>query len=170
MIKKFPMFLIICCVLFFLVGCASLDDVSSEDAQTNSPDIFANYTQTDLFKFSYDEANTVWKRSEGVSFKVAQEYMGEETYPYKGSSSMHIDICVFFNSDGSHICTEESFVLSPTIFYSTDDIQYGIEPGDVDYRIGGIKIPEDAPLGKYHLILSFENYYQFFENAIEIVE
>ena len=174
MFKRILSFLLFGVLLFSFVGCGPSEDVSQNsdgtDSQENNPSTSFEILQNGgPFKFSYTGKKTVWKRGEDVVAVASQEYLGEEVYPYKGSSSLGPYITVYCNVDGSLELTEESYGI-PNTTTCTTDVQEGIQPGDVDRFDAVMHVPDDAPLGKYHIKLSFEGYYQIFENAIEIVE
>ncbi len=181
---------IVSCLLFtiltlLLVGCASFEDSTETDSAMNSagnnskpsPDSFKN---TGPFQFSYNTDNVVWKKGEGghvrgewFTVETTVEYIGDETY-YSEPGFILFDTipAVYYNADGSTEITEETLRLD--YLDSMDAIErqpsHEINPGQVGTKSFLIQVPDDAPLGKYHIKLSFEGYYQIFENAIEIVE
>ncbi|MBQ4322875.1 MAG: hypothetical protein IJC19_02925 [Clostridia bacterium] len=181
---------IVSCFLFtmltlLLVGCGSLENSSETNSATDSAGTGSNLSLTPLkntgpFQFSYNTDNVVWKKGEGghvrgewFTVETTVEYIGDETY-YSELGFILFDTipAVYYNADGSTEITEETLRLD--YLDSMDAIErqpeHEVNPGQIGTRSFLIQVPDDAPLGKYHIKLSFEGYYQIFENAIEIVE
>ena len=181
---------IVSCLLFtmltlLLVGCGSLENSSETNSATDSAGTGSNLSLTPLkntgpFQFSYNTDNVAWKKGEGghvrgewFTVETTVEYIGDETYYSEPGFILFETIpAVYYNADGSTEITEETLRLD--YLYSMDAIvrqpEHEINPGQVGTGSVLIHVPDDAPLGKYHIKLSFEGYYQIFENAIEIVE
>ncbi|MBO5222357.1 MAG: hypothetical protein J6C26_08590 [Clostridia bacterium] len=168
MFKRILSFLLFGVLLFSFVACgeSSGEDVQGDTDSSSSTYYFGtmeDVTKSSVFKFSYQTEKTQWKRGETYSVDTALENISGEVFPYSGTSSCGPHIEIYCGEPGN------KFSLSG-MFSSNTDIINGIQPGET-YMSGAIyTVPEDAPLGKYHILLTFEDYYQFFENAIEIVE
>ncbi|MBQ4322325.1 MAG: hypothetical protein IJC19_00140 [Clostridia bacterium] len=188
MTKKIPILLLISCLLFSFVGCGTVEEItqsSSESAenattedssntQEDSKTVYFNSLQeTGLFEFSYNAEKTVWKRGEEILLRCTMEYIGQEPLPYGGpSAGMDMPYIILYqNSDGSVVLSEESFEIPRGgTNAATTDILSNISNGFTAKCTHKMKTPQDAPLGKYHLILLFQKHCKIFENAIEIVE
>ncbi len=188
MFKRILSFLLFGVLLFSFVGCDTFENVSpnnsesaedestedSSNSQEDSKTVYFNSLQeTGLFEFSYDVEKTVWKRGEEILLRCTMEYIGQEPLPYGGpSAGMDMPYIILYqNSDGSVVLSEESFEIPRGgTNAATTDILSNISNGFTAKCTHKMKTPQDAPLGKYHLILLFQKHCKIFENAIEIVE
>ena len=189
MFKRILFFLLFGVLLFSFVGCGTVEDALENNGESFNSEATENTTstqedrrkaffyqlqETDLFEFSYNEEQTVWKRGEKAEISYKMEYVGKEPLPYGGpSGGTEIpEIIVYQNTDESIVLSEESFEIYPSRdFVSvTTDVLPEFYAGFVANNSSSMAVPKDAPLGKYHLILRFQYYCKIFENAIEIVE
>ncbi len=188
MLKRFLTFLLFGVLLFSFVGCDTFENVSpnnsesaenattedSSNTQEDSKTVYFNSLQeTGLFEFSYNAEETVWKRGEEISFRCDMEYVGESSLPYDGPSysSQMPDIIVYQNEDGSVVLNEKSFeIYRIGEIDATTDVLSELSTGFSSSVVHCMDVLEDAPVGKYHLILIFGKHCKIFENAIEIVE
>ena len=168
MFKRILSFLLFGVLLFSFVACgeSSGEDVQGDTDSSSSTYYFGtmeDVTKSSVFKFSYQTEKTQWKRGETYSVDTALENISGEVFPYSGSSTCGPNIIIYCGEPGN------KFTLTGSTWFHTDIIN-GIQPGKTYGLRVMYTVPEDAPLGKYHILLTFEDYYQFFENAIEIVE
>ncbi len=175
MLKRILTFLLFGVLLFSFAGCgASESEISQGTEQINtSLEWFEQkgFEETTLFTFSI-EGDVVWKRGTWIELVTKIQYHGEEPYTFR-EGSVHFAALplVYHNSDGSYELTDESYCEFKMEAVWDDYKPDSIKPGEVGDHSFFVNVPEDAPLGKYHAVLLFEGcYYQFFENAIEIVE
>ncbi|MBQ4322877.1 MAG: hypothetical protein IJC19_02935 [Clostridia bacterium] len=184
MLKRILTFLLFGVLLFSFVGCGTVEDItSSDDTPTSSgKDTDTNISDNSQeilqnggpFKFSYEIDQVVWERNEGagmLDMTALIEYLGEEVYVSEnGFESYDANFLIYHNADDRTTYSESSYYI-PFEVGTNWQTEYEIQPGAVGRTIiKDLLIPKDAPLGKYHIKLSFEGYYQIFENAIEIVE
>ena len=175
MLKRILTFLLFCVLLFSFSGCGmSESEVLQGNEQINTSLSWIQeegLEETSLFTFSLD-GDVVWKRGAQIEFITLIEYLGEEPYVCK-SGSLHYAALpiVYYNADGSYELSDESY-SDFTVGSVWDDYTFSsIQSGEKSSHYYFVNVPEDAPLGKYHILLHFDHsYYQFFENAIEIVE
>ncbi len=181
MLKRILTFLLFGVLLFSFVGCGDFGDVPSDTSSESD-------TEKSLFKFSYHDEYTVWERGEGklgeeyrqYPLVTTIEYLGEESYAYQsdrkflgnGERDSCPSIVIYSNEDGSLELTEHSYrmVSSSSNADASSEKQQEILPGEVAVSCAHLEVPKDAPVGKYHLELSFLGHSQVFENAIEIVD
>ena len=168
MFKRILSFLLFGVLLFSFVACgeSSGEDVQGDTDSSSSTYYFGtmeDVTKSSVFKFSYQTEKTQWKRGETYSVDTALENISGEVFPYSGSSTCGPNITIYCGEPGN------KFTLTGSMWFHADIIN-GIQPGKTYGLRVMYTVPENATLGRYHILLTFEDYYQFFENAIEIVE
>ena len=173
MLKRTITALLLVMLILSFTGCGLETSGGQEGTQNKSLKISYPWelepTDPSLFKFSYEMENSVWKRGGSEVVTTSLEYLGKEYYSYSGSPTNRCaNPILYYNEDGSFNLTEKSFMIKSNYF--SPAIAEGFDSGTVIPDATTLSIPTDAPLGKYHLILHFEGYYQLFENAIEIAE
>ena len=121
------------------------------------------------FSFSYalPDGATVM-RGETLAVLPQLTNISENTYRYKSCQHDHPFFAVLFCQNG-----EEEYRLPPEPYGETTEqcytVKYEVAAGATKTGRESFKIPEDAPLGAYHLLVYFRNFEQVFENAVTVV-
>ena len=120
------------------------------------------------FTFGYQAIPSVCKGGGTITAMATMGYSGKEAYPYVGDASSMVPVMKFYyNKDGGVDPQEDSYVLSVT-HGSAVHSDVGITPLSKHSERGTLSVPEDAPVGRYHLIVFFDGYYRIFTDALEV--
>ena len=164
--KRILVFLLLGVLLFSFVGC---EPTASSGGVQGKNDTYP-------FKFSYYDEHVVWKKGSsasplGENFRTfylvtSIEYLGEESFvSERDFQSFQPTTVTVYSPESGYKWEKNNPYFTPSLNRSNE-----IYPGQVGMVMYGFEVTDEVPAGKYHIKVTFLDYTQIFENAIEIVE
>jgi hypothetical protein len=150
--KKIALMLVILALCLCAVGCSDIDRATAAD-----------------FAFSAGETdNTVYSRGAHFSMQARVTNVSDQVFRYDG--------CQHDNGVSATLyCETETGEYSLEVWHiQTSDechrVRYTLEAGETAVDTFDVSVPNDAPLGAYHMRISFKGFVGIVENVLTIVE
>lgn len=118
------------------------------------------------FEFYYELEEMEWSKGTSNEIRVTIINASEKEYKYEGAySTFCADAKLYCKKDDTEyqISREENSI-------TTDVGIHTVKNGEERSTIYRFNIPTDAPLGEYHLELSYDGYKEVFHNVLIITE
>ena len=150
--KKIALMLVILALCLCTVGCSNFDKAEAAD-----------------FAFSCTEMeSSTYHRGAYISVYPQATNVSDTTFRYTGCQhGIGMSAELFCLRDG------DEYVISLWDIQTSDvcrDVKYEIAPGETVGEQLSVTVPNDAPLGAYHMRISFKGFVGIVENVLTIVE
>lgn len=131
--------------------------------------IDTRYIDSTKYQFAYELNKTTYKRGEEIVIKVTLTNISGDDLGYKGEYRDFNALSKLYFQNGSEINVMQCAPMS----YEGDNTEmwdYIIGNNESRTRIYYYIIPDYAPLGEYHLELSYDDAAVLYKNVLQVVE
>jgi hypothetical protein len=150
--KKIALMLVAFALCLCAVGCSDIDRATAAD-----------------FAFSAGETdNTVYSRGAHFSMQARVTNVSDKTFRYVDCQHDNgVSATLYCETESGEYQLEIWHIQTADVCYR---VRYTFEPGETAVDTFDVSVPNDAPLGAYHMRISFKGFVGIVENVLTIVE